>query len=130
MTCANWALLHGDLTEDEGATYKDRYDNFFFASQYTIVHLSGDYPLTQYPVLVRVVHLASFFTGWAFVGLPSAVLMSGFRKAFEDKRKQARHKRAAASSKIQKFARGWIVRRRLREVVQAAVNQARFTDTT
>ncbi|CAE7626128.1 Kcnb1 [Symbiodinium pilosum] len=51
MAAFNWYFLHAEFdVKSEDKTFACWYSNFWFAMQYTLIHMSGDYPMTEYPV--------------------------------------------------------------------------------
>jgi len=93
-------MVRDDGNFDEGMTYAERYASYLTALQYTLVHISGDYPLTNYRTWERFVHAAMLVCGNAFVAVPAAILSSGFSefysKVVTDKRQEAAARKVQA----------------------------------
>ena len=49
-------MIRDDGQEDEDLTYAERYSDFLTAAQYTLLHMTGDYPLINYRTPERFVH--------------------------------------------------------------------------
>ncbi|CAE6940480.1 unnamed protein product [Symbiodinium sp. CCMP2592] len=124
LAAYNWYFLHGEFqVKSEDKTFACWYSNFWFAMQFTLIHMSGDYPMTEYPVKVRLVHACSLFSAWAFVTMPAAMLTSAFHDALEKRRILAAQQRNQALCKIVRMLRRIILRRRFRGVAERALAQ-------
>ncbi|CAE7150636.1 unnamed protein product [Symbiodinium necroappetens] len=122
LAAYNWYFLHGEFeVKSEDKTFACWYSNFWFAMQFTLIHMSGDYPMTEYPVKVRLVHACSLFSAWAFVTMPAAMLTSAFHDALEKRRILAAQQRNQALCKIVRLLRRIILRRRFRGVAERAL---------
>lgn len=87
--------------------------------------MSGDYPMTEYPVKVRVMHIFSLFSAWAFVTMPAAMLAAAFHDALEKRRLVQAKRRKEAMCKIIRLVRKILLRRRFRQVVGTAIERHR-----
>ena len=126
MTTYNWYFLHSEFeVKSEDQTFAYWYSNYWFAMQFSLIHMSGDYPMTEYPGKVRVMHICSLFSAWAFVTMPVAMLAAAFHDALEKRRLVGAKRRKEAMSKIIRLLRGILLRRRFRQVVDMAVEQQR-----
>ncbi|CAE7459734.1 unnamed protein product [Symbiodinium natans] len=124
LAAYNWYFLHSEFqVTSEDKSFACWYSNFWFAMQFTLIHMSGDYPMTEYPVKVRLVHACSLFSAWAFVTMPAAMLTSAFHDALEKRRLLASQKRNQALCKIVRLLRRIILRRRFRGVADRALAQ-------
>ncbi|CAJ1406349.1 unnamed protein product [Effrenium voratum] len=122
MATYNWYFLHSEFeVESEDKTFACWYSNYWYAMQFTLIHMSGDYPMTEYPVKVRVVHMCSLFLAWAFVTMPAAMLAAAFHDALEKRRLVAARQRRQAMTKIVRMLRRIILRRRFRQVADQAL---------
>ncbi|CAK9094852.1 unnamed protein product [Durusdinium trenchii] len=130
MTTYNWYFLHSEFQlKSEEKTFACWYSNYWFAMQFSLIHMSGDYPMTEYPVKVRAMHICSLFVAWAFVTMPVAMLAAAFHDALEKRRLVAAKRRHEAMCKIVRMLRRVILRRRFRHVVDTAFaeHQQQFT---
>eukprot|EP00913_Durusdinium_trenchii_P009216 g8664.t1 len=126
----NWYFLHSEFQlKSEEKTFACWYSNYWFAMQFSLIHMSGDYPMTEYPVKVRAMHICSLFVAWAFVTMPVAMLAAAFHDALEKRRLVAAKRRHEAMCKIVRMLRRVILRRRFRHVVDTAFaeHQQQFT---
>eukprot|EP00913_Durusdinium_trenchii_P009217 g8664.t2 len=111
----NWYFLHSEFQlKSEEKTFACWYSNYWFAMQFSLIHMSGDYPMTEYPVKVRAMHICSLFVAWAFVTMPVAMLAAAFHDALEKRRLVAAKRRHEAMCKIVRMLRRVILRRRFR----------------
>ncbi|CAL1131196.1 unnamed protein product [Cladocopium goreaui] len=87
MSTFNWYFLHSEFqVKSEERSFAFWYSNYWFSMQFSLIHMSGDYPMTEYPVKVRVMHIFSLFSAWAFVTMPAAMLAAAFHDALEKRR--------------------------------------------
>merc|ERR1719181_2028344 len=82
MTCLATCIMvleRGDVTMD-GARgdakqpIGDRYSNTLSALQFSLIHLTGDYPMFKYRTGATCVQAIALFIGWAIVAVPSGIL--------------------------------------------------------
>lgn len=81
--------------------------------------------MTEYPVKVRVMHIFSLFSAWAFVTMPAAMLAAAFHDALEKRRLVQAKRRKEAMCKIIRLVRKILLRRRFRQVVGTAIERHR-----
>lgn len=117
------SLLH--LTEykspDEAmaARFKDVPNSLPF----DLIHLSGDYPLIDYTLGGRFVNFLQILVAVGVVGVPSALIASGFPAVLEEQRQAKAQKRRKAAVTLQKHVRGLLARRHFTMIVRAAMNE-------
>jgi len=115
------------LTECEDHTlvnylYEDqRYRSVVSALPYTLVHLTGDYPLVDYTIAAKFCLFWSLLFAVGIVAVPAGLMASGFSKQLELFRAQERAKAHSSHSKLGNFLKGWIYRRRMQKLIKAAV---------
>lgn len=68
---------------------RERFGTVLDAMPFTLVHMTGDYPLIDYTLLSKVVHGMMLALGSGFVAVPAAIISRGFRKELEDSRNAA-----------------------------------------
>ena len=57
-----------------------RYYTVLNSLQYTIVHLSGNFPFTEYTLVGRLVHVVFWFIAAAFIGIPTGLIIAVFTR--------------------------------------------------
>jgi hypothetical protein len=75
---------HNNQEEDAGNIMADRFKNIPNALSYTLILLSGDYPLTGFTWPGRAVNLVMVIIAQAVVAIPTAITVAGFMKQIED----------------------------------------------
>lgn len=74
--------LYGCITDCKMAT---RYTNFFTSFPLTGIHLTGDYPMTEYGAAGRVVCFFMVIAAVGVVSVPSGLIASGFAEIVQSK---------------------------------------------
>eukprot|EP00434_Breviolum_minutum_P004355 symbB.v1.2.003836.t1/scaffold216.1/size293228/21 len=111
-----WLTERHDKTEVDDLTMAQRYGTMFSAMPYTLVHLTGDYPLIDYDFPAKcVLFLALLF---AVVSVPTGLLASGFTQELKKFRAEERQKRADAATTIERAIISYLRRRRLRKITE------------
>ena len=81
------ALLYltekNNLEEDAGNIMANRFKNIPNSLSYTLILLSGDYPLTAFTWPGRAVNLVMVVVAQAVVAIPTAITVAGFMKQIE-----------------------------------------------
>lgn len=130
LSVLNWWFLHREFEVESGDhPFAYWYSNFWYSMLYSLIHMGGDYPMTEYPLGVRMYHLLSLFFAWAFVSMPAAIFSAAFRDALEARRIIEQSRRQKASSTICKTLRRVALRRRFRYVVLQAMAVHRSVST-
>lgn len=130
LSVLNWWFLHREFEVESGDhPFAYWYSNFWYSMLYSLIHMGGDYPMTEYPLGVRIYHLFSLFFAWAFVSMPAAIFSAAFRDALEARRIIDHSRRKKASSTICKTLRRVALRRRFRQVVLEAMAVHRSVST-
>jgi hypothetical protein len=103
--------------EDDALGYSVYY-SVMNTLQYVIVHLTGDYPYTQYTWVGRVIHSFLMLAAAAFVAVPVGLFCACFQREMTmNRRLQNRALQQASTKKIGDLLRGMFIRRKLRAVV-------------
>jgi len=130
---ATWLYLaeiddftHGPDGDDPTMAY--RYRNAPNSLEYTMIHLTGDFPLVDYTFAGR---LTCFFIVFAAVGVtsvPQGIIAAGFTDMLAERRRETRKSRQEASLQIQRMLRGYIHKRRFKQMV-AKLRVMKMIDT-
>lgn len=89
---------HGN-TEDFGDDHpmSQRFENVPNAMQYTLILLTGDYPMINFSIWGKVVNSLMIIAAVGVVGVPAGLICSGFTDIVEEqKRENAAHQQAVA----------------------------------
>lgn len=70
---------------DEDCTMSDRFQNYFASFVYTGVHLTGDYPITEYDWFGRIICFFMVIVAVGVVSIPSGIIADGFTEIVESK---------------------------------------------
>jgi len=105
-----------------------RFRNVPNSMQYTMIHLTGDFPLIDYTIHGRIVCFAIVMCAVAVIAVPSGLVANGFTEILKDHRKDHRSVRHDAVKKIQKQLRGFVVRCKLRRIIESEVSLAKNSD--
>jgi Ca2+-binding EF-hand superfamily protein len=100
-----------------------RYASVLSAAPYTLVHLTGDYPLVDYTLNAKIWLFFALVFAVGVVAVPAGLLANGFQTELKAYREEERQKQVAARSQIEKVIKEWIVKRRFRKTVQAALEE-------
>jgi hypothetical protein len=77
-----------DDNDDDGMFQKDRYRDIPTAMQYTLTHLTGDYPLVVYTLPAKIFLGFSILFGIALIGAPTGIFAAGFANYLHEHRKK------------------------------------------
>eukprot|EP00931_Biecheleriopsis_adriatica_P087518 TRINITY_DN61988_c0_g1_i1.p1 TRINITY_DN61988_c0_g1~~TRINITY_DN61988_c0_g1_i1.p1 ORF type:complete len:1129 (-),score=218.70 TRINITY_DN61988_c0_g1_i1:71-3457(-) len=119
-----WLTERHDPTKVDDLTMSQRYGNMPRAMPYTLVHLTGDYPLIDYDFPAKCVLFFALLFAVGVVSVPTGLLASGFTKELEKYREEERRRRRAAASKIEKVIKGYLVRRRFKKTLTKSKEQS------
>ncbi|CAE7483961.1 Kcnd2 [Symbiodinium pilosum] len=111
-----WLTERHDATQVDDLTMAQRYGSMPEAMPYTLVHLTGDYPLIDYDFPAKCVLFVALLFAVGVVAVPTGLLASGFAQELTKYREEQRRLREEAATKIEKALRQYIRRRRLRQV--------------
>ncbi|CAE7409298.1 Shal [Symbiodinium microadriaticum] len=111
-----WLTERHDPTQVDDLTMGQRYGSMPEAMPYTLVHLTGDYPLIDYDFPAKCVLFVALLFAVGVVAVPTGLLASGFAQELTKYREEQRRLREEAATKIEKALRQYIRRRRLRQV--------------
>ena len=75
-----------DAEEDGGIPQKERYADVSTSMQFTLVHLTGNYPITVYTLASKYVHVLIITVGKGLVFAFTGVFNAGFCHYLEDQR--------------------------------------------
>jgi len=120
-----WLTERNDSTKVDFLHQSQRYHSVVSALPYTLVHLTGDYPLVDYTLSSKIVLFFSLLFAVGVVAVPAGLMASGFSKQLEIFRAQERAKAKASHSKLGNFLKGWITRRRMQKAIKCAIAQSR-----
>lgn len=98
-----------------------RYHSILQALPYTMVHLTGDYPLVDYTLWAKSVLAVSLVIAVGIIAVPAGILAGGYSSELELYRKEQREERRNAATVIETAIHAHIMRRRLLKVVHNAV---------
>jgi len=102
-----------------------RYGTVIHALPYTLVHLTGDYPLIDYTLASKCCLFVQLLFAVGVVAVPAGLLANGFQSELAAYREEQRQIQSAARSKVEQYIKSWIIRRRFRKVVFAAQEEAK-----
>jgi len=100
-----------------------RYGTVISALPFTLVHLTGDYPLVDYTLHARICLFFALIFAVGVVAVPAGLLANGFQSELAAFNQETRAAQSAARSKIEKLIKGWVIRRRFMKVIMGAVAQ-------
>jgi hypothetical protein len=83
----------GAAGTDDEMSMGDRYRNVLSSLQYALVHLTGDYPITEYRFPSKVAHFFSIIFGMCVTGTFTGILSAGFARYFKEERNVERSRR-------------------------------------
>jgi hypothetical protein len=93
VACVAWLIFatllylterHNDVPDpDDGLRMSERWRNIPNSLSYTLILLSGDYPLTQFTPAGKVVNFVMIICAQAVVAIPTAIIVAGFTKQIE-----------------------------------------------
>lgn len=111
--------------EEDEVNMCQRYASVLRSLQYSIVHLFGDFPETDYTLTSKVVHFIGIIAGMAMIGSFTSVFSTGFVEYLQEKRSQALgslvQRKLMVATKLAK-----LIQRRYRQRSQPAVRQPRL----
>lgn len=92
------------INTPNGMAQSDRYGTIPNAMWYTLIHLTGDFPLVDYTWEGKIVLMFIILAAVAVVCLPAGIYADGFttlmrRRARQQRREQRRHRRQQSESK-------------------------------
>jgi len=133
VTFCFWFLFAAllSLTESHDETMVNdlrqsyRYHSLIEALPYTMIHLTGDYPLIDYTLASKAVLGVSLVIAVGVVAVPAGILASGFTSELQLYRLEKREMQVAASNVIEKAVHSYIIRRRFQKVVDQALAEHR-----
>merc|ERR1719230_2228312 len=95
-----WLTERNDETKVDFLRQSQRYASVVSAMPYTLVHLTGDYPLVDYTTSAKICLFFSLLFAVGVVAVPAGLMASGFSAQLEMYRAQEREKVKAAHSKL------------------------------
>ena len=87
-----------------------RFRNAPNSLQYTLIHLTGDFPLIDYTLVGRVLCFLIVILAVAVQAIPSGLMASAFTEVLLEERKSHQRKRYNAAVRIQSQIRGRLAR--------------------
>eukprot|EP00927_Polykrikos_kofoidii_P058068 TRINITY_DN5237_c1_g1_i1.p1 TRINITY_DN5237_c1_g1~~TRINITY_DN5237_c1_g1_i1.p1 ORF type:complete len:1397 (+),score=167.03 TRINITY_DN5237_c1_g1_i1:77-4267(+) len=120
LTNLNWYFLHDSLLHEGDVYLMSRYGQYWKAMMYSLIHMSGDYPITNYPLSVKIYQTVSLFLGWTFVALPAGLITAAFADAMETRRSILLQRRLQACNQITRLLKRAVRLRRLARIVNDA----------
>lgn len=119
-----WLTERHDTTEVDDLTMAQRYGTMFSAMPYTLVHLTGDYPLIDYDFPAKCVLFLALLFAVGVVSVPTGLLASGFTQELKKFRAEERQKRVDAATTIERAIISYLRRRRLRKITEETKAQS------
>eukprot|EP00397_Hematodinium_sp_SG-2012_P001397 GEMP01001399.1.p1 GENE.GEMP01001399.1~~GEMP01001399.1.p1 ORF type:complete len:1177 (+),score=258.16 GEMP01001399.1:112-3642(+) len=116
---------HDDSEKVDGIPMGARYHTILQALPYTLVHLTGDYPLVDYTLGAKAVLAVSMLVAVGVVSVPAGILASGYTSELRLFRQEQREMKKNAATVIEKAVHSHIMRRRMRKVISVAVDTER-----
>eukprot|EP00927_Polykrikos_kofoidii_P049510 TRINITY_DN43560_c0_g1_i1.p1 TRINITY_DN43560_c0_g1~~TRINITY_DN43560_c0_g1_i1.p1 ORF type:complete len:1312 (+),score=100.06 TRINITY_DN43560_c0_g1_i1:454-3936(+) len=123
FTNLNWCLLRHDQTQEDGIYLSSRYGVYWQAMMYSLIHLSGDYPIVEYPAAAKLYHMVLCFLGFFFVALPAGLITAAFADAMKARRSILLERRLQACNRITRLLKRAVRLRRLALIVRQAQRQ-------
>ena len=102
-------FVHGPDGDDPTQAF--RYRNAPNALEYTMIHLTGDFPLIDYTLWGRIVCFLIVFAAVGVTSVPQGLIANGFTETLEETRSKTRRRKVIASITIQRMLRGFVQRR-------------------
>ncbi|CAJ1409909.1 unnamed protein product [Effrenium voratum] len=118
FSAAMWLTERHDPTQVDDYKMSQRYGSMLTAMPYTLVHLTGDYPLIDYDFPAKCVLFVALLFAVGVVAVPTGLLASGFTQELKKFREEERKKRTAAATKIERAIVRHIRRRKFRKVME------------
>jgi hypothetical protein len=124
-----WLTEREDPTkDDDGMRQSMRYSSVVSALPYTLVHLTGDYPIVDYTIQAKIILFFAVLFAAGVVAVPAGLLAAGFVTELKKYNDEQRKKRNAQMSKCQAMLKGWVLRWRFRRVGKLALKEKRDLD--
>lgn len=120
-----WLTERNDDTRVDALKQRQRYSSVVSALPYTLVHLTGDYPLIDYTLPARILLFFALIGAVGVVAVPTGLLASGFQSELQTMRQEVMKEEHKTTTTLQRFVRGWIMRRRFRRLVKKELDLAR-----
>eukprot|EP00899_Mesostigma_viride_P007563 jgi/Mesvir1/16808/Mv15172-RA.1 len=108
-----WLTERHDDVEDSGRLQSDRFASIPSSLPYTLVLLTGDYPLTDFTTAGKLACGAMLLAAVGVVSVPSGLIASGFVDVLQEEREERRERRRAAATKLQGAVKGHLTRLKL-----------------
>ena len=102
-------FVHGPDSDDPTQAF--RYRNAPNALEYTMIHLTGDFPLIDYTLWGRIVCFLIVFAAVGVTSVPQGLIANGFTETLEETRSKTRRRKVIASITIQRMLRRFVQRR-------------------
>lgn len=115
-----WLTERHDPTQVDDLRMDQRYGSVISALPYTLVHLTGDYPLVDYTLGAKICLFFALIFAVGVVAVPAGLLANGFQSELAAFREEERVKQQSALSKVEKYIKAWILRRRFLKAIDAA----------
>jgi hypothetical protein len=103
----------------------DRYGTMLGAMPYTLVHLTGDFPLVDYSFAGKCILCVALVFAVGVVSVPTGILASGFTKELKVYRQEQRILESSSRSKVEKLIKAWVTRRRFLKLIECAKHKDR-----
>jgi hypothetical protein len=109
-------VLLRDETEigDNDTPHGARYNNFFFALNYSLIHFTGDFPLVEYPLRARIALMLGFMFSNFIQAIPLGLIGQSWSNAKEDERQALQQQYDDAQTGLKRIIQRWRARRQLR----------------
>ena len=73
---------------DGNCSQATRFSNVFASMEYTMIHLTGDYPIIEYSLSGRIINFFMVICAVGVVSIPSGLIADGFSQVVEDRGKK------------------------------------------
>lgn len=120
-----WLTERHDNFQVDDLTQAQRYHTVIRALPYTLVHLTGDYPLVDYTIQAKIILFFALLFAVGVVSVPAGLLAAGFMRELRIYHAAQKKAQDKAMNTLQRYIKGWIARRRLLKRIRAAVVEAR-----
>ena len=109
-------FVHGPDGDDPTQAF--RYRNAPNALEYTMIHLTGDFPLIDYTLWGRVVCFLIVFAAVGVTSVPQGLIANGFTETLQETRSRTRRRKVHAAITIERVLRGFVQRMRFEKLVR------------
>ncbi|CAD7942124.1 unnamed protein product [Amoebophrya sp. A120] len=123
---STWRTIEGLDSEGHWRTLLrpvnySRFYTILNSFQYIMIHLTGDYPITEYTNVGRILHFILMAAAAGFLAVPTGLFVAVYAQQLKLTRAATMHlARRFAAVRVQRHFRGVLARIRFRKLIQAA----------